>query len=78
MFRINAYFDLAFTVGYIVVWNLIASLISYESSFLYNLPADWWRIFLFAAGVFGILVLTILEIKEFFVIVRSQTVSLSC
>lgn len=44
--RKKCYFDMAFTLFYVLVWHLLAVLVPFETRHIYNFPQDWWRILL--------------------------------
>ena len=56
--------DIILTVVKLVVWNLIADLQNYKTSYIYNLPQDWWRIFLWILGVLALIIGILIEVVE--------------
>ncbi|XP_033737812.1 transient receptor potential cation channel subfamily V member 2-like [Pecten maximus] len=40
-----------YNIVYIVIWSLIGVLVSYENKHYYDLPGQWWRLFLHVIGI---------------------------
>ena len=65
--RYRSFIDLLLTFVNIIIWNLIGALYGpFDQRYFYKFPQDGWKVFLFVAGSFGVIVLVTIELYELF------------
>jgi hypothetical protein len=73
--RWRSLIDLFLTFVNIAAWNLNGILVPYNERYSYELPGDWWIIFLYLVGIIGTLYFIFMEIRELYTDSKYQEVN---